>query len=167
VRQPGVVGLAVRDQDRHPRGGQLGHPIGLGEHRLGHAAQCRLGIAQEAAGVELAGRRRYRLRLRVGHRHLLEGLVHQPHATGVEEWAQVVEQLRPAPGELRRPRAEQGERGEQPGLGQHRRPRDQASEAVAEQVQRVAGLLVQHPGHDQDVGSEFLDRVRGRVVGPR
>ena len=50
------------------------------------------------------------------------------------------------------------------GLGQHGGPRDQAPEAVADQVQRIARLRAQHPGDLEDVGTELGDRVarRGR-----
>ena len=164
VRQPGVVGLAVRHQDRQPDRGELGDPVGLGEHRVGHAAQARLGVAQEAPGVELAGRRGHGLRLGVGHRDLLERLVHQLHAAGVEQRPEVVEQVGAAAGQLRRARAEQGERGEQPGLGEDGGARDQPAEAVPEQVQRLAGLLAEHAGDGDDVGAELGHRVGGRVV---
>ena len=77
--------------------------------------------------------------------------MHELHPAGVEQRAEVVEQLRPPAAELRGPGAEQGERGEERGLGQHRGPGDQAAEAVPEQVQRLAGLLAQHPRDGDDV----------------
>src|SRR3712207_7598860 len=46
------------------------------------------------------------------------------------------------------------------------RSRDQAAEAVPEQVQRLARLLAQHPGDGEDVEAELLHRVGRRVVGP-
>ena len=50
------------------------------------------------------------------------------------------------------------------GLGEDGGPRDQPAEAVPEQVQRLAGLLAQHAGDGDDVGTELGHRVGGRVV---
>ena len=105
-----------------PAAASSGTRSGSVQHRVGHAAQPGLGVAQEALRVELPRRLRHGLRLRVGHRHLLERLVHQRHTAGVQQRPEVVEQVGPPPGQLRRSRAEQRERGEQRRGRRARRP---------------------------------------------
>jgi hypothetical protein len=71
--------------------------------------------------------------------------VHELDPARVQQRPEVLELVGAAAAQLRRSRAQQGERREQSRLGQHRRARDQTTEAVPQQVQRLARLLPQHP----------------------